>query len=91
MPKYLYSPLVQPDGIRLLQLLPIKDDPANLRCILFEYPLQSGDQPSYPYEALSYVWGSENKPRSIIIDGQRLGITENLYALLLRLQDHSCP
>jgi Heterokaryon incompatibility protein (HET) len=90
MPEYLYSPILQPDSIRLLQLLCPKEDLKNLRCKLFEYPLRNRDHPSYPYEALSYVWGSENKPQSIIIDDQNLSVTQNLYTLLLRLQDPIC-
>src|SRR5207253_11117573 len=89
MSQYLYSPLSQPDSIRLLQLLPRKEDSKNLQCKLFEYSLRNSDNSSHLYEALSYVWGSENKPRSIIIDDQSLSITQNLYALLLRLQNHS--
>jgi hypothetical protein len=90
MLEYLYSPLLQPDSVRLLQLLPRKEDPKNIRCKLFKYSLRNSDRPSYPYEALSYVWGSESDPRSILIDDQSLSVTQNLYALLSRLQDHSC-
>jgi hypothetical protein len=90
MPEYIYPRLSQPDSIRLLQLLPREEDPKNLRCNLFEYPLRNCDNSSHPYEALSYVWGSETKPRFILIDGQNLGVTENLYTLLLRLQAHNC-
>jgi hypothetical protein len=79
-----------PSSIRLLKLLPTENDPKNLRCELFEYSIQISDQLSHPYEALSYVWGSEDKPQSIIIDNQTLNITKNLYALLLRLQNYSC-
>lgn len=87
---YLYSPLSQPDSVRLLQLLPRNEDPKNMRCKLFEYCLRNRDNPSYPYEALSYFWGRENNLCSIIIDDQNLRISQNLFALLLRLQDHSC-
>jgi hypothetical protein len=90
MHEYHYSRLSLPTSIRLLRLLPTKTDPKNLRCKLFEYPIQDSDKPSYPYEALSYVWGSEEKPQSIIIDDQILNITQNLYAALLRLRDPSC-
>jgi hypothetical protein len=89
MPDYRYSPLLQPQSIRLLQLLPRKEDPRNLRCKLCEYPLRNSNDLSHPYEAISYVWGSEEKLKSIIIDGRDLSITQNLYVLLLRLQYHS--
>ncbi|KAK3949481.1 hypothetical protein QBC32DRAFT_348995 [Pseudoneurospora amorphoporcata] len=38
-----------------------------------------------PYEALSYVWGSGDKPRSIFMNGYNLAVGENLYAALLHL------
>jgi hypothetical protein len=40
------------------------------------------------YEALSYVWGSEDKPQSIVVDDRNLNITQNLHVVLLRLQDY---
>jgi hypothetical protein len=61
-----------------------------LRCELFEYPMQDSDTVSHTYETLSYVWGSEDKPHSIIIDDQDLNVTRSLYAALLRLQNHTC-
>jgi hypothetical protein len=33
------------------------------------------------------VWGSEDKPKSIIINNQNLYVTQNLYTALLHLQD----
>ena len=89
MPGYLHSPLLQPDSIRLLQLLPSKGDPKNLRCKLFEYALRRSDKVTRPYEALSYVWGSEDNPQSITINNQNFTVGQNLYAALLHLQDHS--
>jgi hypothetical protein len=91
MPEHRHFQISLPTNIRLLRLLPSEDDPKNLRCELFEHPLRKSDKPSYPYEALSYVWGSEEKPKSITVDNQNLHITQNLYTVLLRLQDHSCP
>jgi hypothetical protein len=38
---------------------------------------------------LSYVWGSEEKPRRICVGGNDLYITENLHTALLRLRDNS--
>jgi hypothetical protein len=88
MPQYHYSPLSQePNIIRLLTLLPSKDEPENLRCELFEYTIQEAEEGSHPYEALSYVWGSGGNPQSIIIDNKKLAITENLHKALLRLRD----
>ena len=89
MHQYRYFPLSQPHSIRLLQLLPRKEDPSSLRCTLVDYPLRHSDNSYHLYEALSYVWGSEDKPQSIIIDDQNLAITQNLYVVLLHLQNHS--
>ena len=89
MPEYRHSLLSQPDSIRLLQLLPSKGDPKNLRGKLFEYAIRKSDKVTRPYEALSYVWGSKDTPQSIIIDNQSFKVTQNLYTALLHLQDHS--
>lgn len=39
------------------------------------------------YEALSYVWGCTDNPRSISVNGQNLIVRENLHATLSRLRD----
>lgn len=92
MDQYCYSPLLQDIGrIRLLRLLPCEDQQADLRCELFEYTLRESDVAYQPYEALSYVWGTKVKPQSIIIDQQRLPITENLCAALRRLRSGELP
>ena len=91
MDPYRYSPLSKFDNIRLLQVLPGRD-PKKLRCKLLEYPLRSLDNSCHLYESLSYVWGSEDKPQSIIIDDlSELKITQNLYNGLCRLQNSSFP
>ncbi|KAH9207202.1 heterokaryon incompatibility protein-domain-containing protein [Leptodontidium sp. 2 PMI_412] len=38
------------------------------------------------YEALSYCWGSPDKPQSIQIDGGIMNITESLHSALVRLR-----
>ncbi|KAF4620185.1 hypothetical protein G7Y89_g14636 [Cudoniella acicularis] len=97
MPPYRYSSLShKPNIIRLLRLLPSKDEPENLRCELLEHTLRESDTACHPYEALSYVWGSEKKPKSITIiddqkDDQELAVTQNLYIALLHLRDHEIP
>jgi len=90
MSEYRYSQLSLPTSIRLLRLLPCGQDAKTLRCELFEYPIRDSDTVSHPYETLSYVWGSEDKPRSIIIDNRNLHVTQNLYTALLRLRNHTC-
>lgn len=101
MPEYRYSRLSQPDrSIRLLQLLPRREDPKNLRCKLFQCPLRNSEEVTRPYEALSYCWGVGHKTQSIIIvDDQKgeqkayeeLAVMPNLYTVLLHLQDHDIP
>ncbi|KAK3347572.1 heterokaryon incompatibility protein-domain-containing protein, partial [Neurospora tetraspora] len=73
--------------IRLLQLLPSENENAAIHCQLFCTALDA--KGTRPYEALSYVWGSEDKPCSISINGYDLAVGKNLYAALLHLRDHS--
>ncbi|RYP07916.1 hypothetical protein DL765_008986 [Monosporascus sp. GIB2] len=54
-------------SIRLLRLLPRQDEHSPIQCQLFDCPLLDSEN-TYPYEALSYVWGSEDKPYAICID-----------------------
>ncbi|KAF2257810.1 ankyrin [Lojkania enalia] len=90
MLEYRYSQLSLPTSIRLLRLLPCRQDAKTLRCELFKYHIRDSDTVSHPYKTLSYVWGSEDKPRSIIIDNQNLNVMQNLYVALLRLRNHTC-
>jgi Heterokaryon incompatibility protein (HET) len=86
--QYRYSPLSPgPDNIRLLRLMPHKNERADIQCELFEYSLQDSGEGTHLYEALSYVWGSSDKPRSISINKHDLPVTVNLHAALLRLRD----
>jgi len=91
MHEYCYSPLSQPDSIRLLRLLPKETDPTNLRCELFEYSLHKTERLCHLYEAVSYVWGSTDDLQPIIVDNCSLEVTRNLHKLLLRLRDDSFP
>lgn len=85
---YPYSSLL-PDSIRLLRLLPSGHKDAPVQCQLFSYCQQEVSQGDQFYEALSYVWGDENKTLPIFIGNQRFDVTENLHAALSRLRDHS--
>jgi hypothetical protein len=89
MPDYCYSSL-QPNSIRLFQLLPSEKDSDPLQGELFEYPLGT-DRAFYPYESLSYVWGCESKPQSISIKGHNLEITKSLYDALTHLRYNGGP
>ena len=81
--------LLSPDRIRLLRLLPNADERAGIQCELFEYSLQESGKGTHLYEALSYVWGGSDDPRSISVDGYDLPVTANLHAVLSRLRDRN--
>nr|CDL70800.1 pseudo vic [Cryphonectria parasitica] len=87
---FAYRPL--PDGcIRLLRLMPHREKHAPIQCQLFDYHLLDSWRATHLYEALSYVWGSPNKCRSIFTDDGDLRVTENLHAALSWLRDRSLP
>lgn len=92
MSQYCYTRL-SANQIRLLRLMPPPENEsierAELQCEVFAYSLHSECRGTHQYEALSYTWGGEKKPCSILIGGQRLVVTENLHAALLRLRRRS--
>jgi hypothetical protein len=85
LPKYVYEPFTGPDRIRILMLHGTRD---RIECSIEQISVLDGG-----YSALSYVWGSEQRPfRAIIRDhkGAALGyipLTENLYNALQDLRD----
>lgn len=101
------SLLRKPNTIRLLRLLPPSvHKQETLQCELFECTLRESDTTNYPYEALSYVWGSKvddlsdgpfNDLSITIIDNQKsrdnqkLAVTPNLRMALLRLRHNEMP
>ncbi|ETS82344.1 hypothetical protein PFICI_04220 [Pestalotiopsis fici W106-1] len=86
---YSYTALPTPGHIRLLTLKASKSSSADLHGELVDYPLQECEGDLHCYEALSYVWGSNEKPRQLWIGNCKLDITESLYAALLRLRNRS--
>ncbi|KAF2193975.1 hypothetical protein K469DRAFT_709454 [Zopfia rhizophila CBS 207.26] len=85
-----YSSLLSgPDSIRLLRLMPHEDDTAPIECQLLNHSLKESSKGTHLYEALSYVWGDSDNPRSISVDKHGLSVTANLHAALSRLRDHS--
>ena len=79
MSQYRYSSLPPGyDSIRLLRLMPTKDETAPIKCKLLDYLLQESGKRTHQYEALSYVWGSSDTPRSVLIDERDLAVTVNL-------------
>ncbi|EFQ32139.1 hypothetical protein CGRA01v4_08245 [Colletotrichum graminicola] len=102
MAEYKYAAIGERD-FRILSLAPGKlDEP--LRGDLLVRPIgtylneagkHEGELPESAdsYEALSYVWGSEDKPRRIIISpaGAEMAITENLFHCLRRIRLEDRP
>lgn len=84
---YQYSQLLGSGNIRLLRLLPHGDKSAPLQCQLIDYPILELEEGPHMYEALSYVWGSSEKPHTICVNGNAMAITANLHEVLLRLRD----
>lgn len=85
MAKYSYSSLRDKD-IRLLRILPNADENSRIECLLSTHSvLNSGS--SHHFEALSYVWGSENSKCPIYLDGHEFTVKANLYAALSHLRD----
>lgn len=97
MLQYRYSPLSRTTHcIRLLRLLPGLERTENLHCELLEYDIRHATATNHLYEALSYIWGSEETPNPIIIRNQggedtQLAVTQNLHAALLRLRHCQFP
>ncbi|PQE08110.1 Heterokaryon incompatibility protein [Rutstroemia sp. NJR-2017a BVV2] len=92
---YVYEPL-KPNcqQIRVLLLHPSRDPSADIYCDVFVLDLdywQKQGVESYPYMALSYVWGNPNPPRSIFLGGKRRNVGPSLFEALKELRDPSVP
>lgn len=78
---YQYEKLEGDDHIRLFNLLPGREAEA-LECTISHCSL--GNKPSF--EALSYVWGSQDTQHILHCNSQILKVGPNLYAALCRLR-----
>jgi hypothetical protein len=88
MATFRYSALPKTPGvIRLLRLLPSEREEDRICCELFDYELLRPGRTTPPYEALSYVWGDEENPEFISLDGKSFSVTLSLYGALLNLRD----
>ncbi|KAI1768878.1 HET-domain-containing protein [Hypoxylon sp. FL1150] len=83
MQDYQYR-LLHPGEIRLIKLLPGCLG-GGLQCELLHVP--SPDSQSY--EAISYVWGTNEKTHAITVGNARIRITANLYQALCHIRQHS--
>ncbi|GKZ76915.1 hypothetical protein AnigIFM56816_009024 [Aspergillus niger] len=73
---------------RMIRLLPNEDKDAEIECELLKYDLTSGSgTDSHLYEALSYVWGSNTRSRTIKLNSSVFHVTENLYIALSYLRN----
>ncbi|KAF2490507.1 HET-domain-containing protein, partial [Lophium mytilinum] len=73
LPPYLYKPLQSETSIRIMILLPAKDEKDPLECRLENADI--GDP--RPYYGVSYVWGDESHPSRIQCEGAHISITRN--------------
>jgi len=96
-----YAPLKTPTSIRTIKILPkLQDDEDTIRCTFVEIDLQElASQPagrdrlaltglasSRRYVAISYVWGDQSSPRTILIDEQPFQIGRSLHSALVRVR-----
>ncbi|KAB8201325.1 heterokaryon incompatibility protein-domain-containing protein [Aspergillus parasiticus] len=87
-PSFTYPTLPQePYTTRMIRLLPHEDKSAPIQCELFNYDLSETGDGTHLYQALSYVWGSEIKPETIILNGCTFQVTTNLHTALLYLRN----
>lgn len=76
-----YRPLSRGRSLRLIELLPAQNNEA----IRIRFRIHDvGPDPEY--EAISYTWGRPELRHTIYCNGSPLGVTENLYNLLLMLR-----
>ncbi|KAL0260868.1 hypothetical protein SLS55_004560 [Diplodia seriata] len=87
LPQYAYVPLQHVDEMRLLRIAPgTWNDP--IHCDIFHCRLSQ----KISYEALSYTWGSEEKPFTINCGENRwLAVTSNCFAAIRRLRKPDRP
>lgn len=75
--RFHYKPLDRTKGaLRLVRVYPIQDD-GRVRCKIERHHISTVE-----YSALSYVWGSAEESRTILLSGQAFRVRRNLYAFL---------
>ncbi|KAK1979344.1 heterokaryon incompatibility protein-domain-containing protein [Colletotrichum cereale] len=77
-----YAPLANTENIRLLEILPNVISSALVECTLRE----AGPPEASAYQALSYVWGTEDATKSILLNGTTFPVRPNLEAVLRQLR-----
>ena len=71
--------------IRLLEIFPHPTGSGRIRCALHHYCFLVPAR-RISYIALSYVWGTQEEDRLIVIDGKGFLVTENLQTILWHLR-----
>ena len=79
----------EPYTTRMIRLLPHEDENGPIQCELFNYNLSHTGGGKHLYEALSYVWGSEDRSKAITLNGCTFRVTKNLHSALLHLRTAS--
>jgi len=85
--KFIYNAL-QPGKrtIRLIRLHSTVSENQQPQCDLFNADIADNGTVPYMYESLSYTWGSNIKSHTILVNGDALRITANLYDALQSIQ-----
>ncbi|KAK5706676.1 hypothetical protein LTR97_001666 [Elasticomyces elasticus] len=72
-------------SIRLLRILPVIDQDKTMRVTLHTTCLNALE----PYDAVSYMWGSDTSMQKILIDGKVALVRENIWRFLIHVRDSS--
>ncbi|OSS44309.1 hypothetical protein B5807_11033 [Epicoccum nigrum] len=84
MRPYVYEPLdVSQVSFRLVRL--VQGEDSDIKCDLFHAAIYDAED-AIEYEALSYTWGSNDKPHCIEINGRSLNVTKSLLEALQHLR-----
>ncbi|KAE9377521.1 HET-domain-containing protein, partial [Stipitochalara longipes BDJ] len=87
MPQYVYTPLPNDQRtIRLLLLHP-RSPKGLVRCSLIRTTIDTAPR----FVAVSYTWGSSEKPVTILVDGKAFKITANAFSLLRDISSFLFP
>lgn len=76
----------EPYTTRMIRLLPHEDENGPIQCELFNYNLSHTGGGKHLYEALSYVWGSEDRSKAITLNGCTFRVTKSLHTALIHLR-----
>ncbi|KAF9872085.1 het domain protein [Colletotrichum karsti] len=82
----IYSSLSHPDSIRILHLLPVEEDDAEIRGELVSTRISDCQDARNSYITLSYVWGHRMSPEPININGEQFSVRQNLFDALQNLR-----